>query len=221
MKESMGSRVSRIIAGSVNKVIDAVENSAPEMVMEQALREVDRLADDVRAELGKVLAGRHLATKRLMEESRKHEALGEQVELAVAQSREDLAEAAIARQFDIEAQLPILEAAISNAAAKQKELEGFVAALAARRREMEDDLVQYRAAQAAGIAEPARRPRRGDAAHGRAIVAQEQAEAQASEDYDPANATPMFAQRLAELDALARRNRVRERLEQIKAKTGK
>jgi len=221
MKESMGSRVSRLIAGSVNKVIDAVENSAPEMVMEQALRELDAAIHDVRAELGRALAAKHQASKRMLAESERHEALGEQVEVAVNNGREDLAEAAIARQFDIEAQLPILEVAISNAAAKQKELEGFVAALAARRREMEEDLVQYRAAQAAGIAEPARRPRRGDAAHGRAIVAQEQAEAQASEDYDPANATPMFAQRLAELDALARRNRVRERLEQIKAKTGK
>jgi phage shock protein A len=212
MKESMGSRVSRLIAGSVNKVIDAVENSAPEMVMEQALREVDRLADDVRAELGKVIAARHLATKRLMDESRKHEALGEQVELAVAQSREDLAEAAIARQFDIEAQLPILEAAISDAAAKQKELEGYAAALAARRREMQDDLVQYRAELATGA------PRRKEA-DGKAERATR--DETAADDYDPARTMPHFAARLAELDALARRNRIRERLEQVKAKTDK
>jgi phage shock protein A len=215
MKESMGSRVSRLIAGSVNKVIDAVENSAPEMVMEQALREVDRLADDVRAELGKVLAGRHLATKRLMDESRKHESLGEQVELAVAQGREDLAEAAIARQFDIEAQLPILDAAISDAAAKQKELEGYAAALAARRREMQDDLVQYRAEIATGVAKPRREP-------GKPEPKREQTRDEAtSAEYDPARSMPHFAARLAELDALARRNRIRERLEQVKAKTEK
>ena len=217
MKESMGSRVSRLISGSVNKVIDAVENSAPEMVMEQALREVDRLADDVRAELGKVIAGRHLATKRLMEESRKHEALGEQVELAVAQSREDLAEAAIARQFDIEAQLPILDAAISDAAAKQKELEGYAAALAARRREMQDDLVQYRAELATGAADP-RRKAAAEAGKPEREPARDEA---ASPDYDPARAMPHFAARLAELDALARRNRIRERLEQVKAKAEK
>jgi phage shock protein A len=216
VKESMATRVSRLIAGSVNKVIDAVENSAPEMVMEQALREVDRLADDVRAELGKVLAGRHLATKRLMEESRKHESLGEQVELAVAQGREDLAEAAIARQIDIEAQLPVLEAAISEAAAKQKELEGYAAALAARRREMEDDLVQYRAELATGNA-GARREGKAKAAKEREKTRDEAT----SPDYDPARSMPHFAARLAELDALARRNRIRERLEEIKAKTDK
>ena len=211
MKESMASRVSRLIAGSVNKVIDAVENSAPEMVMEQALREVDRLADDVRAELGRVLAGRHLATKRLMEESRKHEALGEQVELAVAQQREDLAEAAIARQFDIEAQLPVLEAAISDAAAKQKELEGYAAALAARRREMEDDLAHYRAEVATGVA----KPREGKG------KAEPKREETTSDEYDPTRQHPQFAARLAELDSLARRNRIRERLEQVKAKNDK
>jgi phage shock protein A len=217
MKESMASRVSRLIAGSVNKVIDAVENSAPEMVMEQALREVDRLADDVRAELGKVIAARHLATKRLMDESRKHEALGEQVELAVAQAREDLAEAAIARQFDIEAQLPILEAAISDAAAKQKELEGYAAALAARRREMQDDLVQYRAELATGVASP-RRDAVAKPGEARREATRDEA---TSPEYDPARSMPHFAARLAELDALARRNRIRERLEQVKAKTEK
>ena len=212
MKESMASRVSRLIAGSVNKVIDAVENSAPEMVMEQALREVDRLADDVRAELGRVLAGRHLATKRLMEESRKHEALGEQVELAVAQQREDLAEAAIARQFDIEAQLPVLEAAISDAAAKQKELEGYAVALAARRREMEDDLAHYRAEVATGVAKPR---------EGKDRKAEAKREETTSDEYDPTRQHPQFAARLAELDSLARRNRIRERLEQVKAKNDK
>jgi len=217
MKESMGSRVSRLIAGSVNKVIDAVENSAPEMVMEQALREVERLADDVRAELGKVIAARHLATKRLMEESRRHESLGEQVELALAEARDDLAEAAIARQFDIEAQLPILEAAISNAASKQKELEGYAAALAGRRREMADDLASYKTELAVGSAKQ-RRPEAGKERKPENTAAKEEA---ASPDYDPARSMPHFAARLAELDSLARRNRIRERLEQLKAKSDK
>ena len=95
MKEAISTRVGRLIAGSVNALINAVEDAAPEMVMEQALREIDGATDDVRAELGKVLATRHLATKRLAEENQKHETLGDQIELAVAQNREDLAEAAI------------------------------------------------------------------------------------------------------------------------------
>jgi phage shock protein A len=221
MKESIGSRVSRLIAGSVNAMIDAVENSAPEMVMEQALREIDGATDEVRAELGKVLASKHLASKRLVEESRKHETLGEQIELAVAQAREDLAEAAIAKQMDIEAQLPILESSISDSAAQQKELESYVAALAARRREMEGELAQFRAAQrqagatagadgAAPGATPARRVSQAENAFGRVMSRATGVPGSGGMNEDSA--------KLAELEAMARKNRIRERLEQAKAK---
>ena len=53
MKESMGARVGRIISGDFNSLVDAVENAAPEVVMEQAIREVDSAIDEVRAELAR------------------------------------------------------------------------------------------------------------------------------------------------------------------------
>ena len=223
MKEAIASRVGRLIAGSVNALVDAVENAAPEMVMEQALREIDGAADDVRTELGRVIATKHLATKRLAEENRKHEALGEQVELAVAQAREDLAEAAIARQFDIEAQIPVLEAAITDAATQQKELEGYIAALTARRREMEQELAQFRAAQKQAAAAAAA----GEAASGSGGAARKVAEAEqafgrvmARNGGVPGSAAMgADAAKLAELEDLARKNRIQERLAEIKAKS--
>ena len=51
-----------------------------------------------------VTARKHLASERLMEENRKHEDLSEKIEFALKESREELAEAAVARQLDIEAQ---------------------------------------------------------------------------------------------------------------------
>lgn len=223
MKEAIASRVGRLIAGSVNALVDAVENVAPEMVMEQALREIDGAADDVRTELGRVIATKHLATKRLAEENRKHEALGEQVEVAVAQAREDLAEAAIARQFDIEAQIPVLEAAITDAANQQKELEGYIAALTARRREMEQELAQFRAAQKQAAAAAAA----GEAASGSGGAARKVAEAEqafgrvmARNGGVPGSAAMgADAAKLAELEDLARKNRIQERLAEIKAKS--
>lgn len=223
MKEAIASRVGRLIAGSVNALVDAVENVAPEMVMEQALREIDGAADDVRTELGRVIATKHLATKRLAEENRKHEALGEQVELAVAQAREDLAEAAIARQFDIEAQIPVLENAITEAQSQQKELEGYVAALTARRRELEGELQQFRAAQKAAAAaqaaggaaagsgpSPARRVSEAETAFSRVM--------QRAGGVPGSTPSGADAARLAELEALSRANRIQERLAQIKSK---
>lgn len=48
MKESITTRVGRIISGSVNALVDAFENAAPEMVMEEAMREIDSADDSIK-----------------------------------------------------------------------------------------------------------------------------------------------------------------------------
>jgi phage shock protein A len=137
MAEKLAARVGRIVSGSLHTLADAVEGAAPEMVMQQAVREVDQAVDDVRAEPGKLLAHKHVATQRLLDENRRHEELSEKVEIAVSEGRDDLAEAAIARQLDIEAQIPVIERSVADCSEQEAELEGFVAARLARRREME------------------------------------------------------------------------------------
>lgn len=105
----------------------------PDSVMQQTLREIDAAIDEVRTELGKAIASRHLASKRLTEQSSRHEDLSERVEIALAQGREDLAKAAIESQLDIEAQVPVLESTVADTASRERELEGYVAALPAGR----------------------------------------------------------------------------------------
>jgi phage shock protein A len=144
MAESIINRVGRIISGSANAIVDAVENAAPEVIMEQAIREVDQAVDDVRVELGKAIAAKHLANKRLAEKNTKHEELAEKVEFAVSQSRDDLATAAISAQLDIEAQVPVLENTITQCSEKEKELEGYITALQAKKREMQEELRAFR-----------------------------------------------------------------------------
>ena len=56
MTDTIASRVTRVVSGSVHALLDAVESAAPEATMAQAIREVDRVIDDVRAELGRVEA---------------------------------------------------------------------------------------------------------------------------------------------------------------------
>ena len=125
MNESIARRVARLMSGSVNALVDAVENASPELVMEQAIREVDAAIADTRAELGQQVAQKHLASKKLIEENNRHEALAEQLSIAVSNERDDLAEAGIAEQMDIEARIPVLELSIADAASKEKELEGY------------------------------------------------------------------------------------------------
>ena len=61
MAEGLVSRVKRLISGSINSIVDAVESAAPETTMKEAIREVDRAIDDVRDQLGIAIANKHHA----------------------------------------------------------------------------------------------------------------------------------------------------------------
>ena len=147
MSETLSRRVGRLVSGGFHALIDAAENLAPEAVMNESIREIERAVDEVRAELGKVLAQKHLAAKKMADESNRHEAIDANLQAAVAAGRDDLAEAGIAEQMDIEARLPVLENTIADCAAQEKELEGFIAALQAKKREMQQQLQDWHAAQ--------------------------------------------------------------------------
>ncbi|MEM1314452.1 MAG: PspA/IM30 family protein, partial [Pseudomonadota bacterium] len=149
MAEGLVNRVKRLVSGGLGSIVDAIEGGAPETVMKEAIREIDAALDEVRDDLGLVLADKHNATRRIADANARHEELSEKTRLALAEGREDLAEAAIARQIDIEAQMPVLEDALNEAGHRAAELEGYVAALSARRREMEDDLAAFLASRAA------------------------------------------------------------------------
>ena len=219
MAESMAKRVSRLVSGGFNAMVNAVEDAAPVTVMEEAIREVDSATDEVRAELGQIIANKHLTNKRLVEENRKHAELGEKIELAVKEGRDDLAETGIAQQLDIEAKIPILEASIVDDSENEKELESFIAALKAKRREMEEELLNFKAAQKAPAGEP------GGAAKGSDVDDKmEKATAAFDRVVNRASGLPGMsspedrksAAQLAELDDLARKSAIQERLAKIK-----
>jgi len=220
MSESLASLVKRLVSGSANMIVTAVESLAPEMVMEEAIREVDSAIDDVRAELGQVMTRQYHATRRLAGENKKHEELSESIKVALSEKREDLAEAGVGKLLDIEAQIPVLESAIGETREAQVELEGYVAALRARKREMKEELREYRAAQkeAAAIGGDGGGPKGSDT---------ERRVEKASDAFDRAmeigggiggGDTPdrRSAAMNAELEQLARKNRVNERLAQFK-----
>ncbi|WP_438850867.1 PspA/IM30 family protein [Brevundimonas nasdae] len=224
MADTLGARVGRIVSGSAHALIDAIEGTMPDAVIQQTLREIDKAVDDVRAELGRTLASKHLANKRLTEQSSRHEELSGQIELALREGREDLARAAVEHQLDVEAQIPVLEATVADAVKREIELEGYVAALQAKRREMEEAfqsmlLARARSAQEAGAAvtpdvgpSVTRRVENATGAFDR-LMAREGAPGLGGVDREQ-------GAKLAELDNLARRNRVEERLAAVKARTG-
>lgn len=226
MNDSLAGRIKRLVSGSINAIVDAAESNAPETVMNEAIREVERATDEVRHELGKVLANKHHATRRLTEATSKHEALADKIDLAVQEKRDDLAEAAIARQLDLEAQLPVLESALRDFAERETELEGYIAALNGRKREMEEDLEHFKASRSetsggssddvpSGVTtnNAAGRVDKAGSAFNRVLK-----NATGIGGTNAADAET--ARKLAELDQVARSNRIKERLAAVKAASG-
>lgn len=158
MADSLKTRVGRIIAGSVHALVDHLENHAPLAVMEQSLREADTVIGEVRHELGRTSANRHLAQQQHAHLNSQHATLAEQIDQALAAGRDDLARAAVARQLDIEAQIPVLETTLADLARQESELTGYVAALLAKQREMADALEAFRQSRATATQPPAAPP---------------------------------------------------------------
>lgn len=222
MSETLSRRVSRLVSGGFHALIDAAENLAPEAVMNESIREIERAVDEVRAELGKVLAQKHLAAKKMADESNRHEAIDANLQAAVDAGRDDLAEAGIAEQMDIEARLPILENTIADCAAQEKELEGFIAALQAKKREMQQQLQDWRAAQqsmgtgktAGGNGSDLNRIARDAEKSGNAF---DRVMGRQNSVHSSTDAAQLA--KLKELEDLSRNNRIAERLAALKAKS--
>ena len=148
MSESLARRVARLVSGGFHAMLDKAEDCMPEAVMQENIRELERTIDEVRTELGKVLAQKHLATKKLADENNRHEQLAGQIATALDAGREDLAKAGIAEQLDIEARLPVLEQSLADCSSQERELDAFVAALLAKKREMQAALDDWKRVQA-------------------------------------------------------------------------
>jgi len=218
MKEGLVKRISRLISASANALVDSVESATPQLVMEQAIREIDDAIAEVRDQLGKAEAAKYLSSKTLNDENSRHSTLAEQIEVAVKEGRDDLAEAAIAKQMDIEAQLPVLEKAIADADAEIKELNAYISALQGKKREMREQLREFVVASE-HIANGASGEERGSSRSTADKV--DQAEGAFNRVLEragvPTSESSADVSKLAELEELARNNRIKERLAKIKS----
>ncbi len=222
MTDTLAARVGRIVAGSAHALIDVIEGTMPDAVLQQTLREIDKAIDEVRTELGRAVAEKHLAGKRLAEQSSRHEELTSHVELALEQGREDLARAAVERQLDVEAQVPVLEATVAEAGRRETELEGYVAALSAKRREMEDAFNAMRQTRARAAEQAGADPVSGE---GKGVTRRVENATGAFDRMMLREGAPGTGGvdrgldgRVAALDKLARDHRIEERLAAIKAR---
>jgi phage shock protein A len=222
MSETLKTRVGRVIAGGVHALLDRIEDQAPESMMEQSIREADTVIDDVRHELGVVSANRHLSQQQHANLNSQHAKLSSQIEEALTQSRDDLTRAAVARQLDIEAQLPVLETTLAEYTRQEGELLGYVAALLAKKREMQDALSDFRKTRAAATATLTSKvgvsPTAAEARIDSVTSAFDRVyERQTGLTGTARGNTLQQAAQLKELDDMVRDNKIAERMAQLKA----
>ncbi len=149
MKESISDRIRRVITGTANSLVSKIEGVAPEIILKEAINEVDDALDEVRAELGKITAQKHHVTKAISKLNNEHSQLEDQIELAHKNGRKDLIEAAFSREVDIEDQIPALENQLSDLSSQEKDLNQAVSGIIAKRNEMEDELFEFMKTQSA------------------------------------------------------------------------
>jgi phage shock protein A len=216
--ESALTRIARVIAGMTNLAIDAAEAASPEAVIGQAIREIDAAAEEVRTDLGKAMAERHRLDARRQQLLQEKTQLDGRVRIALDDDRDDLAEAGIARQVDIDAQVGVLDRLMADTDEKIAQFGQTLDAVAASRREAEQTLKDFRASQAEkasfdGSASGGH-PAKSNGAMNK--VARAQA-ATARVSGVPASPGAADAQALNDLAELERKREVKARLAQLKS----
>lgn len=217
MNDTITGRVGRILSAGINNLVDSLERAAPEAVMSQAINEIDEAIGEVRHELGQIIANKHLTCKRLLEVNNRHKQLEEQAQLAIEEGREDLAQSAVSVQLDVEAQIPVLEASLAEAAQSEREMEGLVVALQGRKREMAEELKQFVHSQSNAAS-----PESGGVKDANTLTKVEQATAafdriMSNHSEASVRAGGNDMSNLAELESMSRANRVAERMQSLKA----
>jgi phage shock protein A len=137
---SLTERVNRLVSGSINTTFDRIENAVPEVFLAELIREMKQARRDARAELGQSLADAHNAAKGIERTRVEQLDLRKKLDLAIEESRDDLAVNVIGRQIDLEAQLPVLKDSLAEAAAKESEFTRVIQVLDATIRDREDEL---------------------------------------------------------------------------------
>jgi phage shock protein A len=145
LHEGILARMGRLLAAIASQTIDNAENSNKLALVKQAIREIDAGADEARYALGKSRAEEFRLKRRREELDAEVAGLNDKIRLAVAENREDLARAGVARQIDLESQTIALERAMDFVELEIDEQTKALQAMLAARREAETRLADLEA----------------------------------------------------------------------------
>src|ERR1700674_3173346 len=145
LHEGILARMGRLLAAIASQTIDNAESNNKVAVVKQAIREIDAGADEARYALGKSRAEEFRLKRRHEELDAEVAGLTEKIRLALAENREDLARAGVARQIDLESQGIALERAMDFIELEIDEQTKALQAMLGARREAEVRLADLEA----------------------------------------------------------------------------
>ena len=141
--ESIFARVRRLLSAGIEDSVDAMERANNDGVMREAIRDVDRTIDAVRADQERAMTRRLQAARQSEMIARKLEELTAKARFAVEGGRDDLAEGALKRQVELEQQTGSLDNVQALAREEEARLEESLAALRARKAQMQEALAAF------------------------------------------------------------------------------
>ncbi len=212
MTEPIFQRVGRIISATLEDAVDRLESAGSGSILRETLREVDRGIAQLQAEHDDAQARcAQLARQRcdLRDEAGQ---LTDKARFALGEGRQDLAEAALARQIDLEAQIDRLDIEDAGLAGTAAAIVHELNSLKARKAQMEQEKEAYLAQRLdqalSGQGVPKAESERRQALSG----AQQAFERVVS----AAGAPPAPVDQIAEIDAMQKRAEVAARLAALK-----
>lgn len=210
MAESIFVRIQNVLAAGADSTVSVAERASGNSLMREAIRQAARAEDDARECLETAKSRADHARRRQKTLREQMATLEEQARYALGKDRPDLAEAAVSRHIDCEAQVKQAATAETEATDEAGRLEECLTALRARKIQMQKELAAFEASQLTGsAARPG--PDRVERKLSRAEALFERAMA-ANGGGDLGLVPAGDAAKLAEVEALRRTDAIAERL---------
>lgn len=213
MAEPFLKRVQRIVSAGLESAADAAERANGTSMMRHAVREVEQSIDRLHERRTKAEQRRSQAEEQRKRAAERGARLEADARLALAKGREDLAEAAVTQQMELEAGLAALRQQERDAVAEAARIDTAIAELSLRKSEMAAELAAVEAARK--TAQASGSDPKVDLKVKRAEAAFERARAAAGAHATVGSEPTSLAE--AEIAALRREDAVAERLVAMKA----
>ena len=213
--ENIFIRVQRVISGGVNSATAAVERASGASLMRQAILEVDLAIEEVQSKREAAEDRRSHAMRQQAIIKERLATLQDQARFAVGKDRDDLAQAAISRTLDYEAEAKRLRKVQAESAEEIERLEESHKELKVRKAQMEKDFAAFQEARRAAREEEAGAPPRPEARAERRADRAEAAFERAMASAGGLSVGLMNADeaaKVAEVDTLRREHEIAERL---------